>query len=113
VNAIFNANSIKTARIIFNEMKENYSHFLDSALRILENGFEDALVVLNFPLYYQKKLRTSNHIERLNGEIKRRSQVITIFNGIDNVYRIVGSVLMERNESWMVNRIYLDVVHLT
>ncbi len=50
VNAIFNASSIKMARMILKEMKDNYSHLLDSALRILENGFDDALAILSFPL---------------------------------------------------------------
>lgn len=109
VNAIFNASSIKIARMILKEMKDNYSHLLDSALKIIENGFEDALAILHFPLYYQKKLRTSNHMERLNREIRRREQVITIFNGVDNVYRIVGSVLMGFNEKWMVNRIHINM----
>lgn len=109
VNAIFNANSKTTARIIFKEMQEKYCSTLLNALKIIETGFEDSLTVLNFPLYYQTKLRTTNHIERLNREIRRREQVITIFNGIDNVYRIVGSVLMEINESWMKNRVHIDM----
>ncbi|WP_308149551.1 IS256 family transposase, partial [Spiroplasma sp. AdecLV25b] len=87
VNAIFNASSIKMARMILKEMKDNYSHLLDSALRILENVFDDALAILSFPLYYHKKLRTSNHIERLNREIRRREGVVTIFHGVDSVYR--------------------------
>uniref|UniRef100_UPI0027E047D6 transposase n=1 Tax=Spiroplasma sp. AdecLV25b TaxID=3027162 RepID=UPI0027E047D6 len=47
----------------------------------------DALAILSFPLYYHKKLRTSNHIERLNREIRRREGVVTIFHGVDSVYR--------------------------
>lgn len=109
VNAIFNASSIKMARMILKEMKDNYSHLLDSALRILENGFDDALAILNFPLYYHKKLRTSNHIERLNREIRRREGVVTIFHGVDSVYRIIGSILMEFNEKWMINRVHINM----
>lgn len=109
VNAIFNASSIKIARMILKEMKDNYSHLLESALKILETGFEDALAVLNFPLYYHKKLRTTNHIERLNREIRRREGVIGIFHGVDNVYRIIGSVLMDINEKWMINRVHINM----
>ncbi len=109
VNAIFNASSIKMARMILKEMKDNYSHLLDSALRILENGFDDALAILSFPLYYHKKLRTSNHIERLNREIRRREGVVTIFHGVDSVYRIIGSILMEFNEKWMINRVHINM----
>ncbi len=109
VNAIFNASSIKMDRMILKEMKDNYSHLLDSALRILENGFDDALAILSFPLYYHKKLRTSNHIERLNREIRRREGVVTIFHGVDSVYRIIGSILMEFNEKWMINRVHINM----
>lgn len=109
VNAIFNANNVTIARIIFNKMKAEYPPQLYGTLKIIELGFEDALAVLNFPLYYHKKLRTSNHIERLNREIRRRESVITIFNGIDNVNRIVGSVLMHINESWMTKKVSMNM----
>lgn len=109
VNTIFNASSIKMARMILKEMKDNYSHLLDSALKILENGFEDALAILNFPLFYHKKLRTSNHIERLNREIRRRESVIGIFHGVDSVTRIIGSVLIDLNEKWMINRVHINM----
>lgn len=94
-----NANNIKAARMIFKEMpRRDYTHLLDSALRVLENGFEYALAVLNFLYYYHQKLRTINHIERLNHEIRRKGQVITIFNGVDNVIRMIDSVLIEINQ---------------
>ena len=50
--------------------------------------------------HLRKYMRTSNHIERLNTELKRRSKVIGIFPNADSLNRLMGAVLMERNESF-------------
>ena len=56
---------------------------------ILENGFEDVLTVYNLPDEMRIALRTSNCIERFNGELKRRSNVIRIFPNKDSVLRLI------------------------
>ncbi|WP_278343326.1 transposase, partial [Parageobacillus thermoglucosidasius] len=54
-------------------------------------------------------LRTTNGVERLNEEIRRRERVIRIFPNRESVYRLVGAVLIEIDEKWMSGRKYLDM----
>jgi len=79
------------------------------AMRILEEGFEDATAVLDYPDHYRRRLRTTNGMKRLNEEIRRRERVIRIFPNRESVYRLVGAVLIEIDEKWMTGRKYLDL----
>jgi transposase-like protein len=78
-------------------------------MRILENGFEDATAVLALPEKYRKRLRTTNSVERLNEEIRRRERVIRIFPNRQSVIRLLGALLMEQDEKWASGRKYLDM----
>ncbi len=78
-------------------------------MQILEEGFEDATAVLDYPERYRRRLRTTNGIERLNEEIRRRERVIRIFPNRESVYRLVGAVLIEMDEKWISGRKYLDM----
>ena len=64
----------------------------------LDEGFEAAKTVMVFPGYLHKYFRTSNQIERLNKELKRRFKVIGVFPNEDSLMRLMGAVLMERND---------------
>lgn len=70
----------------------------------LDEGFEDAMTVMVLPMKLRKKLRTSNHIERLNKELKRRSKVIDVFPNQESLIRLMGAVLLERNEKHQIDR---------
>ncbi|HEO1456241.1 TPA: transposase, partial [Legionella pneumophila] len=74
----------------------------------LEEAFEDAMAVMTLPNKYRKRLRTTNMQERLNGEIKRRINVIRIFPNDDAALRLIGALLAETNEQWVTRR-YLDM----
>ena len=67
---------------------------------ILEDGFDDAVAVLNLPARYRKRLRTTNGQERLNQEIRRRERVIRIFPNCESALRWVRALLMEQDEAW-------------
>jgi len=58
---------------------ETARQMLQRVMDILEQGFDDAVAVLNLPERYRKRLRTTNGIERLNEEVRRRERVIRIF----------------------------------
>ena len=64
----------------------------------LDEGFESAMTVMALPKNLRRYFRTSNHIERLNKELKRRSSVIGIFPNVNSLMRLMGSVLLERND---------------
>ena len=62
---------------------------------ILDNGFEDAMSVMLLPKEMRRPLRTSNMVERLNGELKRRANVIKVFPNPDSITRLMGAVTID------------------
>ena len=75
----------------------------------LEAGFDDATAVLALPEPYRRRLRTSNGMERLNEEVRRRECVIRIFPTRESVIRLLGAVLMEQDEQWSSGKRYFDM----
>ena len=79
------------------------------ALQVLEAGFEDAIAVLDFPETLHQRLRTTNMIERLNEEVRRRERVIRVFPNEDSAHRLLGSVLVEIHEKWAGAHKYINM----
>ena len=101
---MFNSKTIKEARSRRDAIIEDYRDIAENAMNCLDEGFEAAMTVMALPSYLHKYFRTSNQIERLNKELKRRSKVIGVFPNEDSLMRLMGSVLLERNEAIALNR---------
>lgn len=108
-SSIMNAPDAKTARLLFEQFSESYQDTLPKVVSVLENGFDDVTAVLCLPEKYRKRLRTTNSVERLNEEVRRRERVIRIFPNRESVIRLVGSLLMELDEKWASGKKYLDM----
>jgi transposase-like protein len=78
-------------------------------MELLEEGFEDVMAVMSLTEKYRKRLRTTNSIERLNEEIRRRDCVIQIYPNEASVLCLLGAALMEQDEKWSLGRKYLDM----
>ena len=75
------------------------------ATALAQNDAEaDVLANMAFPRDYRAKIHSTNPLERLNGEIKRRTDVIGIFPNKDVVTRLVGALLLEQSDEWAVQR---------
>jgi putative transposase len=96
-------------RIPVNIGIKKYETKAPKAIAILDEGFDDLTAVLSLPPYYRKRLRTTNGVERLNQEIRRRERVIRIFPNEASVIRLMGALLMEQDEKWQTGRKYLDL----
>ena len=95
---LFTAKTLEEARKIKNEIVRDYEDVAEKAMQILEDGFEDSMTVMCLPEYIRIVLRTTNILERLNRELKRRSDVIQVFPNSASVLRLMGAVTMEYSE---------------
>ena len=62
------------------------------------------LAYMTFPQQHRAKIHSTNPLERLNGEIKRRTEVVGIFPNEAAITRLVGAILLEQNDEWAVQR---------
>ena len=73
----------------------------------LEAHVPEALTVLALPVIHRKRLRTSNLLERINKELRRRTRVATLFPNEAALLRLVGAVLSEISDEWETEKVYL------
>lgn len=104
LNEMFNCQSLEDARNVRNRILGDYREVAESAMNCLEEGFESAMTIMALPKHLRRYYRTSNHIERLNKELKRRSKVVGIFPNEDSLLRLMGSVLIEQNDLLQVKK---------
>lgn len=94
---MFACNTLKEARNKKDQIIQEYQDVAETAMSCLDEGFESAMTAMILPRGMQRFFRTSNAVERLNKELKRRSQVIGIFPNEESLIRLMGSVLIEQN----------------
>lgn len=74
-----------------------------------EKAIPEALTVFEFPQRHRRRIRTSNMVERLSKELKRRTAVATLFPNEDSCLRLVSAVAMEISDEWETGRVYLTM----
>jgi putative transposase len=109
VRPIFDAPDEATARTLLAAFVADYHAKAPTAVATLERGFDAATAVLALPAPYRKRLRTTNGVERLHEEMRRRERVIRSFPNRDSVLRLVGALLLEQDEVWTTGKRYCDM----
>jgi transposase-like protein len=93
-------------------LKQLVAHYAQSAPKLatwMEENLPQGFTVFALPLAHQKRLRTSNAMERVNQEIKRRTRVARLFPNEASLLRLVSALLAEISEDWESGKIYLNM----
>ncbi len=77
--------------------------------RLMDDAEDDVLAHMSFPKEHRSKIYSTNPLERLNGEIKRRTDVVGIFPNEAAIYPLVGALLLEQNDEWALQRRYMTL----
>ena len=105
---IWLAPTAELARKCAYDVMDAYGKRFPKAVQCLEDGLEDSLAFYAFPMLDARKISSSNTIERLNREIRRRTSVVGIFPNESSYVRLVTAYLMEYAEDWSVSRAYIS-----
>jgi transposase-like protein len=108
IRGIFNAPNRTEAEELLRRAVERYRTREPKLAAWLEENLADGLTVFSFPVEHQRFLRTTNGLERLNQEIKRRTRVARLFPNEASCLRLVTAVVMETSDEWQTNRRYVS-----
>lgn len=104
---IFSQPGIEEAREMAKKVINRYEKKAPKFAKWLEENIEEGFTIFKLPRPLWRKLRTSNGLERLNREIKRRTRVATLFPNEASCLRLITAVLQEINEEWVTGRSYI------
>jgi len=104
IGTAFAQNDADTARAQWRQVADQLRQRVKKLAEFMDEAETDVLAYLSFPAAHRPKLHSTNPIERLNGEIKRRTQVVGIFPNEEAITRLVGAILLEQNDEWAVQR---------
>ena len=99
---------IRSARQYAENLVQEYEDQLPDAIGCLLQGLEDSLQFFHFDEFDHRKTSSTNTLERLNREIRRRTRVVGIFPGMESYIRLVTTYMIEYTEDWMTSRSYFS-----
>jgi transposase-like protein len=91
---------------------EEYEHRFPEAIECLLDGLEDSLQCYNYPAFDSRKISSTNTLERLNKEVRRRTRVVGIFPSRDSYIRLVTTYIREYSEDWIASRFYFTKANI-
>ncbi len=109
VRSIFVSSDLSTAQRRLKEVVALYAVSAPKLAAWLEDNIPQGLTVLAFPIAHHRRLRTTNPLERVNQEIKRRTRVARVFPNEASLLRLVSALLTEVSQDWETGKIYLDI----
>ncbi len=106
IRSIFNAPDRKTAEELLQSTIQKYAVSAPRLSAWLEDNLSEGFSVFDFPLEHRRTLRTTNSLERINKEIRRRTRVVGVFPNEASCLRLVSALLMEISEEWQIGKRY-------
>jgi putative transposase len=100
----FAQNDAEAARAQWRRIADQLRPKLPKLAKLMDEAESDVLAYMTFPAAHRAKLHSTNPLERLNGEIKRRTEVVGIFPNEQAITRLIGAILLEQNDEWAVRR---------
>ncbi|OXL39449.1 IS256 family transposase, partial [Enterobacter mori] len=97
----------KSAHATWREVAAQLEKTFPAVTEMMDEAEEDVLAYFGFPKAHRVKIHSTNTLERLNKEVKRRADVVGIFPNEDSIIRLLGAVLTEQNEEWLLQNRYL------
>jgi len=107
IRTIFNAPDRATAEAYLTKAIKKYEKSASRLAGWMAENIPDGLTVFDFPLEHRRRIRTTNGVERLHREIRRRARVVSIFPNQASCLRLVSAVLNEISEEWVSGKVYL------
>jgi putative transposase len=104
LKAIFKVRRLKTAETLTEEFVELYKKSYPKAVSVFEAGIEDALTYLSFPGSHHARIRTTNLLERLFKEVKRRTRVVGVFPNETSASTLATEIALRSSEEWALRR---------
>jgi len=108
IRAIFNAPDKDEAQRLLEQAVEQWHKEAPKLAAWAEENLPEGLAAFDFPAHHRVRIRTTNGLERINRELKRRTRVASIFPNPDACLRLVSALLAEFDEEWMAGKIYLN-----
>ena len=109
INTAFAQDSFDSAsqqwRVVADQLREKFPKLAD----LLDTAEADVLAYMSFPKAHRTQIHSTNPLERVNAEVKRRTDVVGIFPNENAVIRLVGALLLEQNDEWQLQRRYMQL----
>ncbi len=112
LRTIFAQDTAEAAHAQWKQVADTLRERFSKLAELMDGSREDVLVYMAFPREHWAQIASTNPLERLNREIKRRSDVVGIFPNNPAVIRLVGALMLEQNDEWAVSRRYMSLESL-
>jgi putative transposase len=109
IRQAFNQPDKKTAGETWRHVADQLRARWPKLATLMDESEADVLAYMSFPAQHRTKLHSTNPLERLNKEVKRRADVVGIFPNEDSIVRLIGAVLFEQNDEWQNQHRYMQV----
>jgi len=109
INTAFAQETTESAREQWRVVADHFRTKLPKLAVLLDEAENEVLAFMDFPRAHRKQIASTNPLERLNAEIKRRTNVVGIFPNDAAIVRLVGALLLEQNDEWQLQRRYLSL----